>query len=244
MRTFTDRRPRASGRASRWIALTLTPLLLSACGQVDKWYYCGYGQKNAQDGRYEVALELLGKCLELKSLSAEQRAFYLQSRAWSYFSLDDFDNALDDQQQSFRLVAPTTRDELINYAAYLRMAGRVQQSLEPLREAEALDERDGHSSMMTQYNLGWSLYELGRYDEAIAAFSRGIPSQPDYPFVYFRRGLAYDRVGRTDEADADFIEFVSFFENEDVVFNERFENELRELSGRYPELGVLLGEAK
>jgi tetratricopeptide (TPR) repeat protein len=244
MRALTDRRPRASGRASRWIALTLSTLLLSACGQVDKWYYCGYGQKNAQDGHYEVALELLGKCLELESLSAEQRAFYLQSRAWSYFSLDDFDNALDDQQQSFRLVAPSTRDELINYAAYLRMAGRVQQSLEPLREAEALDERDGHSSMMTQYNLGWSLYELGRYDEAIAAFSRGIPSQPDYPFVYFRRGLAYDRVGRTDEADADFIEFVSFFENEDVVFNERFENELRELSGRYPELGVLLGEAK
>ncbi len=244
MRALTDRRPRLPGRASRWIALTLSTLLLSACGQVDKWYYCGYGQKNAQDGHYEVALELLGKCLELKSLSAEQRAFYLQSRAWSYFSLDDFDNALDDQQQSFRLVAPSTRDELINYAAYLRMAGRVQQSLEPLREAEALDERDGHSSMMTQYNLGWSLYELGRYDEAIAAFSRGIPSQPDYPFVYFRRGLAYDRVGRTDEADADFIEFVSFFENEDVVFNERFESELRELSGRYPELGVLLGEAK
>jgi len=231
-------------QASRWIAISLCSLLLTACGQVEKWYYCGYGQKNAQDSRHEVALELLGKCLDLQSLSAEQRAFYLQSRAWSYFSLDDFENALSDQERSFRLVAPTTRDEFINYAAYLRMAGQVSKSLEPLREAEMLDERLGLSNMMTQYNLGWSLYELGRYEAAIAAFSRGIPSQPDYPFVYFRRGLAYDRLGRSDEANADFIEFVSFYENEEVVFNERFENELGQLSGRYPELKVLLNEVK
>jgi len=122
------------------------------------------------------------------------------------------------------------------------MTGKHLNSLEPLLKAEVLDERSGHVSMMTQYNLGWSLYELGKYEEAISAFTKGIQDQPDYPFVYFRRGLAYDKIERVEKAESDFVEFVSFFENEDVGFNERFSRELIEASQIYTELKVLLME--
>ena len=63
---------------------------------------------------------------------------------------------------------------------------------------------DGNVSMMTQYNKGWSLLELGQYAGAVEAFSKGIPIQPDFAFVYWRRGLAYEGLGDKKRAQADF----------------------------------------
>jgi len=226
----------------KWISILSVIFLLTGCGQVKQWYYCGYGHKSTRDHNYEVALELLDKCLALTKLETEQQAFYLQTRAWAYFQLDNFTSALRDQQASFRLIPPSTHKEFINHAAYLRMAGKPVASLAPLQEAEALDERDGHVSMMTQYNLGWSLYEIGRHEEAIAAFNRGLEDQPDYPFVYFRRALAYDKIGQVENAEADIIEFVSFFEIEEVEYSERFLQELTAASLKYSELEILLSQ--
>jgi tetratricopeptide (TPR) repeat protein len=59
-------------------------------------------------------------------------------------------------------------------------------------------------SMMTQYNKGWSLLELGRHKEAVEAFTKGLPIQPDYAFVYWRRGLAYESLGNKELAKRDF----------------------------------------
>jgi tetratricopeptide (TPR) repeat protein len=227
-------------RSSKQILLLVLLFLLAGCSPVKKWYYCGNGHKSAQDENHEKAIDLLNTCLELNSLSVQQQAFYLQARAWAHFSLENFQNALRDQEKSFKLIPPNDQKEFINLAAYLRMTGKTLDSLEPLRKAEALDARAGHVSMLTQYNLGWSLYELGRYTEAISAFTKGISDQPDYPFVYFRRGLAYDKIDRVEQAESDFIEFVSFFEHEDVGFNERFNRQLIEASQKYSELKVLL----
>ena len=217
--------------------------ILSGCGQVEKWYYCGYGQQSVKNQDYTGAVRLLGTCLELQTLLPEQRASYLQSRALAHFSLDHFAAALRDQEASFRLVAPSTQRELVNHAVYLRLSGKPLASLDPLREAEMIDEREGRASMMTQYNLGWSLYELGRYDEAIAAYSKGITSRPYYAFAYFRRGLAYDKVGRVAQAEDDFDMFVSILHGEDIEFKEGFVDELRKTSLRYPDLEALLPES-
>jgi tetratricopeptide (TPR) repeat protein len=58
--------------------------------------------------------------------------------------------------------------------------------------------------MMTQYYLGWSLQELGRHEEAVEAFSKGIPYQTDFAYAYFRRGLSLESLGRMDDAKSDF----------------------------------------
>jgi tetratricopeptide (TPR) repeat protein len=230
-------------RSFKLTLILLLLFLLAGCSPVKKWYYCGNGHKSAQNENHEKAIDLLDTCLEIHSLSAQQQAFYLQARAWAQFSLENFQNALRDQEKSFELIPPTSQKEYINHAAYLRMTGNLIDSLKPLLKAEALDEIAGQVSMLTQYNLGWSLYELGRYSEAISAFTSGISDQPDYPFVYFRRGLAYDKIDRVDQAESDFIEFVSFFENEDKGFNDRFSGQLIEASQKYSELKVLLTEA-
>ncbi len=231
-------------RSVKSISTLLLVLVLSGCSQVNKWYYCGYGHQSVKNQDYTGAIRLLDACLELQTLPPEQRASYLQSRALAHFSLDNFAAALQDQEASFRLVAPSTRRELVNHAVYLRLSGKPLESLEPLLMAETIDEREGRASMTTQYNLGWSLYELGRYDEAIAAYSKGITSRPDYPFVYFRRGLAYDKVGRVAEAEDDFDLFVSILYGEDIEFKDSFVIELRKASLAYPDLETLLPETK
>ncbi len=57
---------------------------------------------------------------------------------------------------------------------------------------------------MTQYQLGWTYQELGRHEEAIAAFSKGIPQQADFAFAYYRRGLSFESLGQKEAARADF----------------------------------------
>lgn len=215
------------------IVACIFSLLLAGCDQVQKAAFCDLGYKFAQGDNYEIATSLLSKCLNLESLSNEHRAIYLQARAWSHYSLENFEQALSDQEESFDLRPPATHREFINHASYLRKLDKFQESLDPLIKAETIDEKHGHPSMMTQYNLGWSLYELGRYEEAIEAFSKGVPHQPDYPFVFFRRGLAYDRIGETENARIDFAKFVDLFGSTKMDFPGSFLIELESVKSRY-----------
>ena len=230
-------------RTIKSLAVLPLALLLCGCGHLERWYYCGYGHQSVKNQDFTGAIGLLDECLELDTLDPQQRAFYLQTRGWAHFSLEDFRAALEDQEASFRIVAPSTRREFVNHAVYLRMAGRALESLAPLREAAVLDAREGGTSMMTQYNLGWSLHEVGRFEEAVAAYSKGLASQPDYPFAYFRRGLAYDRLGRVTEAREDFDLFVSILYGENARFKESFVAELRQAARSYPDLEALLPES-
>lgn len=107
------------------------------------------------------------------------------------------------------------KGQFINYALYLRKVGRFQDSLEAVLKAERIDS--GNVNMMTQYNKGWSLLELGRYAEAVESFTKGVPYQPDYAFVYWRRGLAYEGLGETTRARADFEKTAKLLIEQDKV---------------------------
>ncbi len=54
------------------------------------------------------------------------------------------------------------------------------------------------------YHLGWTYYEMGEYDRAIAAFTEGLKTQPDYLHAYVRRGLAFEKIGNFKSANNDF----------------------------------------
>jgi tetratricopeptide (TPR) repeat protein len=163
---------------------------------------CRAGSEVAHSGDAAEAVSLLSTCLALPGLPEEERVDALQVRAWAYSNLGQYALAVADQEASYKLQAPTRYLQFINYAFYLRSAGRAQDSLHAVLAAEALEA--GKVSMMTQYNKGWSLAELGRHREAVEAFTKGIPIQPDYAFVYWRRGLAYEGLGDRKAAQADF----------------------------------------
>ncbi len=58
--------------------------------------------------------------------------------------------------------------------------------------------------MAYYYNLGSTLIEARRYEEAVSALTKGIVLQRDYPYAYFMRSCALAQLGRLEEAQKDF----------------------------------------
>ena len=218
---------------SKSVLLVVLTTLLTGCGQLFELLYCDYGYGGVENQLYQTGVNLLDKCLALDHLDTEQKSKYLQGRAWAHYNLENNQQALDDQETAFKLVAPTQHYQFINYAAYLRRLKRFRESLDALNSAKKIDELHDHVSMMTQYNIGWSLHELGRYSEAIEAFTSGIPSQPDYPFVYLKRGLTYYKLGKHQKAQNDFSEFLLLVGDQEVMIPDDFRQELQALPTEY-----------
>lgn len=163
---------------------------------------CDGALKATRDGDSSAIL-LLTDCVS-SSEADSLRAQALQYRAWLYFSSGNFQEAAFDQEKSLSLTPSPSYESLINHSLYLRRAQRFEESLALAKLAQAVESRSGDTtSMMTQYHLGWSYFELGRYDEAVTAFSRGIPFQPDYSAVYWLRAQSYEKLGDKAKAEAD-----------------------------------------
>jgi tetratricopeptide (TPR) repeat protein len=86
----------------------------------------------------------------------------------------------------------------------LALALLAQQDLEKnLAAARAAYEADPHDADKTIW-LGRRLGYLGRFDEAIAAFSKGIEEHPDNAKLYRHRGHRYISTFQFDKAISDF----------------------------------------
>jgi tetratricopeptide (TPR) repeat protein len=197
------------------VAIALLALAATACSRDAPSVACEYGTNAAREGKYDEAVKLISTCLASAGVSDTLRADALKARAWSYSNLSQHALAVDDQEKAFKLRPPANYLEFINYASYLRRVGRYQDSLDAVLAAERIEA--GKVSMMTQYNKGWSLLELRRYKDAVDAFSKGVPGQPDFAFVYWRRGLAYEALGERQLAERDFEQCAELLINQNKV---------------------------
>ncbi|SIS59029.1 Tetratricopeptide repeat-containing protein [Roseivivax lentus] len=92
----------------------------------------------------------------------------------------------------------------IGRAEALRASDKVDAAVEVL---ESLAETHGDLPVV-QSTLADFMRRLDRYDDAIAAYTRaldayGEPATEQW-FLYYARGISYERSGRWDEAEADF----------------------------------------
>ncbi len=197
---------------------------------------CHRGYNMAVAGSFQEAIPVLSLCLESRDASPALRRQAYTARAWANKRLDKPTLAVADQEAAFQIDPAKSYHEFINYAFYLRAAGRASDSLAPLKSAEAMDKAKGWTSMMTQYHLGWTFQELKKHEEAVAAFSRGIPSQPEFAYAYYRRGLSQEALGRKDRARADFEKVNKLIKRSDR--GNTSENELPELRKKLNEYGI------
>jgi tetratricopeptide (TPR) repeat protein len=94
------------------------------------------------------------------------------------------------------------KDSLMNYArlnlsvAY-SAAGRNEEALRTLREAEAVDHANGrvHYSMALLYN------EMGNSPEAILQFEKALSTDFTEPGLYYNYGLLLAQSGRTEDSE-------------------------------------------
>jgi len=68
------------------------------------------------------------------------------------------------------------------------------------------------------YHLGWTYLEMKKYNKAIKAFNKGIPFQKGYPWVYLKRGKAFDAIGNKKNASNDLKKYLSLFDEKEKDF--------------------------
>lgn len=91
---------------------------------------------------YDEGMRLLSRCLALPELTPSTRAAALRARAAGYAALRHYFLAVLDQEMSFEVQpASTSYVEFVEYASYLRGAGRVTESIAASRTADQIRNR-------------------------------------------------------------------------------------------------------
>jgi tetratricopeptide (TPR) repeat protein len=165
---------------------------------------CQSGHTALQTKNYSLAVSRLNKCLSL-DLTDKRRATMLMVRAQAYAGLKQLEFAIEDQEEAIALIKSRDAWPWIGLAIFRREMKQYDKALAAIKEAEKRDE-DGPGTgpgMATFYHKGWTLHEAGRYSDAIKAYTRGIPRQPDYGWALYRRAMAYEALGDRVQAKRD-----------------------------------------
>ncbi len=83
---------------------------------------------------------------------------------------------------------------LIQYCEYLRIekdAPDAESVRARVAELAPPPESPIPEPALTSYRNGLAQYELGRFDQAVAAFTQAVRSDPDFGEAYYNRGVAY-----------------------------------------------------
>ena len=163
---------------------------------------CSAGRDANIAKQYREAIEPLTRCLA-NDLDADYRAHILQNRAFAYHRTKQYEMALTDQKESIALKKPADPWPYITIGVTYKELKRYEESLAAFRVAAAIDATGGGGGMPFYYNTGETLHEMGRYTEAIEAYTKGIPFQPGYGYVFYRRALSYEALGDRERARLD-----------------------------------------
>jgi len=95
---------------------------------------------------------------------------------------------------------PESADVRYLYANTLYYTGRIEETIEAFRQNVILDEQ----SFLDWYLLSYILARIGRHEEAIAVAEEGLQHCPDCRILNLQRAQSLERLGRADEAKADY----------------------------------------
>ena len=167
---------------------------------------CEEGIKATNERRHKEAIASLDLCLSIR-LTRNERSMALRARALSYSNMDMPEKALEDQRAAMSAAMSYDAWPLIMLSYYQKQLKQYDDALLTLKEAEGFDEdRDRPGpGMAISYHRGRIYYEMGRFADAVDALTKGMLKQPNYSPAYFYRGLAYQALGKSDEAKVDFL---------------------------------------
>ncbi|MCB1562265.1 MAG: tetratricopeptide repeat protein [Alphaproteobacteria bacterium] len=117
-------------------------------------------------------------------------------RGMAYEQLGQWPKAEADLKEA--LVLEPDHPFVLNYLGYAwaDQGVNLKESLEMIRKAAALQPSDGYIAD----SLGWVLYRMSRYDQAVPHLEKAVELMPYDPVINDHLGDAYWRVGRKLEA--------------------------------------------
>ena len=135
---------------------------------------------------------LLDRSARLESLSGEDWSI----RGNSYLALDDADRAVTAYRQALR-ETPQDRGLMHLHAIALQRSQRPREALEAYNALIALGEDNNAEAHAGRAN---ALAELGRNDDALAAFDDALRLKPDDAETIYGRGQLLSDMGRLEDA--------------------------------------------
>ncbi|MCB1531879.1 MAG: tetratricopeptide repeat protein [Alphaproteobacteria bacterium] len=134
-------------------------------------------------------------------------------RGMSYERLGEWDKAEADLTTA--LEYQPENPLILNYLGYAwaDQGVHLQKSLELIRKAAALRPTDGYIID----SLGWVLYRMGQYPEAVPHLEKAVELLPYDPVINDHLGDAYWQVGRKLEARFQWVRAQNHSEDEDFV---------------------------
>ena len=177
----------------------LEPLLKQKTGEiiripagkkVETWDLCLKGVSLISLGRYDEAIRLFDKALELDPRDAE----VWTNKGLSLFKLGRKDEAIRCFDKAIE-IDPRVAEAWNNKGTILNELGRYDDAIRCLDKAILLDSRDAG----IWANKGRSFFSLGRKDEALRCFDKAIEIDSRFAGAWVNKGKFLNMLGRYDE---------------------------------------------
>jgi tetratricopeptide (TPR) repeat protein len=161
---------------------------------------------------FEDAVASYDRALELVPKGSRGRWFIHYARAIAHERLDNWEQA----EADFRAALDLNPDhpQVLNYLGYSMVEKQINlaEALDMIERAVAARPDSG----FIVDSLGWVLYRLGRYDEAVAHMERAVELMAVDPVVNDHLGDVYWAVGRKREAEFQWSRALSFVDPTEV----------------------------
>ena len=174
--------------------------------------YVDLGDLKRQQEDYAGAVEAYDRALALSETEAQNRWFLLYARGICHERLKMWDKAEADFRAALEI--DPEQPQVLNYLGY-----SLVERQEKLDEALAMIERAVAARPDSGYivdSLGWVLYRLGRYVDAVDHMERAVELMPVDPVVNDHLGDVYWAVGRKLEAEFQWKRALSFVKPDDA----------------------------
>jgi tetratricopeptide (TPR) repeat protein len=174
--------------------------------------YSSLGDLQRQEENYERAIRAYDNALKFTDQDAGGRWFLLYARGISYERLKDWPKAEADFRAALEL--SPDQPQVLNYLGYSLVEKQIKldEALEMIERAVAARPDSGY----IVDSLGWVLYRLGRYEDAVGHMERAVALMPVDPVVNDHLGDVYWAVGRNREAEFQWSRALSFIDPEDT----------------------------
>ena len=160
--------------------------------------------------RFDEANVVYTQALDLLKQPGPQHWIIYFTRGITFERLDDWDAAEADFLKALEL--RPEQPQVLNYLGYtmLEMQLNMSEALDLIERAVAQRPDSGY----IVDSLGWGLYRLGRYEEAVGHMEKATALQPIDPIVNDHLGDVYWAVGRFREAEFQWHRALSFVTDE------------------------------
>ncbi len=165
-----------------------------------------------QQEDYTNAIAAYDKALEYTEEGEDSQWFLLYARGISHERLGNWDKSEADFRKALEL--NPDQPQVLNYLGYslVEKQENLDEALEMIERAVAARPDSGY----IVDSLGWVLYRLGRYEEAVAPMQKAGELMPFDPVVNDHLGDVFWAVGRKLEAEFQWRRALSFIDPDDT----------------------------